>query len=72
MIKEEPNRDCYYYNFGGNPNFEYHCPAAYGPRCEYHDKFFSAFTLDHETKEYIGLNPSCKACEKNSLEERIE
>jgi len=73
MIKEKPNRDCHFYNFGDNPNFEYHCPTTYGARCEFYDKFFSAYTQDPETKMYVNMEPSCKKCGgKDDLEGRIE
>ena len=72
MNQEEPKRDCHYYNFGDNSNFKYKCPSAYGARCELHDEFFSALTMDPKTGKYIGLSPSCKDCDKNNLEGKVE
>lgn len=34
-------RDCYFYNWGDNPNFEYLCPKPYGARCEYKEEFLT-------------------------------
>jgi hypothetical protein len=71
----QPVRECFFYNHGNNLNFTYHCPLEYGARCEFYDKFFSAYTFDVETKQYLNLNPDCSKCSeerKKGLEERIE
>jgi len=71
----KPERECYFYNFGDNLNFEYNCPTAYGARCEFYDTSFGVKTMDPETKEYINLKPDCSKCSeerKKGLEERVE
>ncbi len=75
MTRGEPERECYFYNFGDNSNFEYRCPTAYGARCEFYDTFFGADSMDVETKEYINLKPDCSGCSeerKAGLEGRVE
>ncbi len=61
------NKNCYYYNFGDNENFEYKCPIEYGARCEFYDLFFSS---KNESGE--GLDPDCSSCENGGLERRVE
>lgn len=68
-------RECFFYNHGNNPNFEYRCPLEYGARCEFYDTFFSAYTIDIDTKEPVNLKPDCSECpeeRKRGLEGRIE
>lgn len=75
MSRSKPARECYFYNHGNNSNFEYRCPTAYGARCEFFDTFFSAYSLDNETKEYLDMKPSCSKCSeerKNGLEGKVE
>lgn len=60
MIKrEEPKRECRYYNWGGDLDKRYICyPREYGARCEFYDEFF--------TRDENGvLNPNCLACGVN-------
>lgn len=67
MKIKETNSECYYYNWGDNPNFEYVCPREYGARCEFHNKFFSAY--DNTGKD---LNPDCTNCQINNLEKKMD
>jgi len=59
LIKiNEPNRDCYFYNYGGDldKGFDTY-PIEYGARCEMHKEFF------YRNKNNI-LIPNCYKCFK--------
>ena len=55
-MKNKTKRNCKYYNWGNNPDYEYRCPREYGARCEKFNTFFSIIN--------DRLEPNCFECEE--------
>lgn len=64
MKKNKINRNCFYYNLGGEGTKERPSyPSIYGARCEYYNNFFYE---DNKGK----LRPNCNKCK--NIKEKLD